>query len=127
MLFQFYLFLCRYKNYSRFCPQSYEVKSEFFKKKLQKFHFFSDQHEWFLKSEARDPLYSEFYVWHDGKKNPKGGRNLEPNNWVSVFYGSAWTWSEKRQQYYLHQFTKQQPDLNYRNPAVNEHMKNVNI
>jgi alpha-glucosidase len=44
---------------------------------------------------------------------------------VSVFHGSAWTWSEKRQQYYFHQFTKQQPDLNYRNPAVLERMKEV--
>lgn len=64
-------------------------------------------------------------VWHDGKPNPKGGKNIEPNNWVSVFYGSAWTWSEKRQQYYLHQFTKQQPDLNYRNRKVMESMSDV--
>jgi alpha-glucosidase len=64
-------------------------------------------------------------VWHAGKPNPKGGLNVEPNNWVSVFYGSAWTWSEKRQEYYLHQFTKQQPDLNYRNPKVVERMSGV--
>lgn len=64
-------------------------------------------------------------IWHDGKPNPKGGRNIEPNNWVSVFYGSAWTWSEKRKQYYLHQFTKQQPDLNYRNRKVMDSMSDV--
>lgn len=87
--------------------------------------FCSDKHEWFIKSEARDPEFADFYVWHDGRPNPKGGRNLEPNNWVSVFHGSAWTWSEKRNQYYLHQFTKQQPDLNYRNPKVMEQMSNV--
>ncbi|KAG5676142.1 hypothetical protein PVAND_005993 [Polypedilum vanderplanki] len=85
----------------------------------------SDKHEWFIKSEAKDPEYIDFYIWHDGKPNPDGGRNLEPNNWVSVFYGSAWTWSDKRQQYYLHQFTKQQPDLNYRNPKVVERMSDV--
>lgn len=85
----------------------------------------SDEHEWFLKSEKRDPEYEDFYVWHDGRPNPLGGRNIEPNNWVSVFYGSAWTWSEKRKQFYLHQFTKQQPDLNYRNPKVFEKMSDV--
>lgn len=87
--------------------------------------FSSDQHEWFRKSEEGDPDYADFYVWHEGKENPKGGKNLEPNNWVSVFKGSAWTWSEKRQKYYLHQFTKQQPDLNYRNPKVMEQMSDV--
>ncbi|XP_070505133.1 maltase 2-like isoform X2 [Chironomus tepperi] len=85
----------------------------------------SDKHEWFIKSEAGDPEYKDFYVWSDGKPNPNGGRNLEPNNWVSVFYGSAWEWSDKRKQYYLHQFTKQQPDLNYRNPKVMERMTDV--
>lgn len=85
----------------------------------------SDKHEWFIKSEARDPEYNDFYIWNDGKPNPNGGRNLPPNNWVSVFHGSAWTWSEIRQQYYFHQFTKEQPDLNYRNTAVLERMKDV--
>lgn len=85
----------------------------------------SDQHEWFIKSEARDPEYDNFYIWHDGKPNPEGGQRLPPNNWVSVFYGSAWAWSEKRQQFYYHQFTKEQPDLNFRNPNVVERMKDV--
>lgn len=85
----------------------------------------SDQHEWFVKSEAGDPEYTNYYIWSDGKPNPEGGRNLPPNNWVSVFHGSAWTWSDKRQQYYFHQFTKQQPDLNYRHPPVVEKMKDV--
>lgn len=86
----------------------------------------SDKHDWFVKSEARDPEYTDFYIWHDGKPaEEEGGERLPPNNWVSVFYGSAWTWSEKRQQFYFHQFTKQQPDLNYRHPAVVERMKDV--
>lgn len=85
----------------------------------------SDEHEWFIKSVARDPEYKDYYIWHDGSQNPEGGQNLPPNNWVSVFYGSAWTWNDKRQQYYFHQFTKQQPDLNFRHPAVGERMKDI--
>ncbi|CAO1372653.1 unnamed protein product [Diamesa tonsa] len=83
----------------------------------------SDQCEWFIKSEARDPIYEDFYIWRDGKNI--NGKLEPPNNWVSVFYGPAWTWSEKRQQFYLHQFTKQQPDLNYRNSKVIKTMQNV--
>jgi len=86
----------------------------------------SDQHDWFIKSEAREPGFEDFYVWHDGRPDPNGGeRNLPPNNWVSVFYGSAWTWSEKRGQFYLHQFTRQQPDLNFRNTEVLRRMNDI--
>ena len=48
-----------------------------------------------------------------------------PNNWLSVFRGSAWEWSEVRQQFYYHAFTKEQPDLNYWNPAIIQEMKDV--
>ncbi|XP_052563693.1 maltase 2-like [Culex pipiens pallens] len=85
----------------------------------------SDRCEWFRRSAAREPGYEDFYVWHDGKENPDGGQPLVPNNWQSVFYGSAWTFHPGRGQYYLHQFTKEQPDLNFRNPAVVERMKDV--
>ena len=68
----------------------------------------SDQHEWFIKSEFGDPEYKDYFIWSDGRPNPEGGLPLVPNNWVSVFYGSAWTWSDRRQQFYFHQFTKQQ-------------------
>ncbi|XP_043064636.1 LOW QUALITY PROTEIN: maltase 2 [Drosophila ficusphila] len=84
----------------------------------------SDQHEWFKKSAARDPEYEDFYVWEDGILLENGTR-LPPNNWPSVFYGSAWEWHEGRKQYYLHQFTKEQPDLNYRNPKVVQAMDDV--
>ncbi|XP_055625270.1 maltase A3-like [Toxorhynchites rutilus septentrionalis] len=85
----------------------------------------SDKHEWFIKSEARESGYEDFYVWDDGIPNPAGGRNLPPTNWLQAFRRSAWQWSENRQQYYLHQFTVEQPDLNYRNPVVVREMKDV--
>ena len=85
----------------------------------------SNLHEWFLKSENRDEGFEDYYVWHDGIIDPLGGPNLPPNNWMSVFSGNAWTWSEKREQYYLHQFAVEQPDLNFRNPAVHAEMLNV--
>lgn len=84
----------------------------------------SDECEWFKKSIKRIEPYTDYYVWHDGKVN-ENGRRVPPNNWVSMFYGAAWTWNPEREQYYLHQFAKEQPDLNYRNPRVVEEMKNV--
>ena len=50
---------------------------------------------------------------------------MTPTNWVSVFRGSAWEWSERRGQFYYHAFTKEQPDLNYRNPAVRQEMLDI--
>lgn len=85
----------------------------------------SDQCEWFQKSIERDPLYDDFYIWRDGKENPEGGDPLPPNNWVSVFYGSAWEYNPVRKQFYFHQFTKQQPDLNFRNEKVVKKMISV--
>lgn len=84
----------------------------------------SDQHEWFKKSAAKEPGFEDFYVWQDGVLQEDGTR-VPPNNWQSVFYGSAWEWHEGRQQFYLHQFTKEQPDLNYRNPKVVQAMDDV--
>ncbi|XP_059617629.1 maltase 2-like [Phlebotomus argentipes] len=83
----------------------------------------SDLHEWFVKSEDNDPEYRDYYVWRDAKI--VDGNREPPNNWLSVFHGPAWTWSEKRQQYYLHQFAKEQPDLNFENPRVVEEMTDV--
>uniref|UniRef100_A0A182IY46 alpha-glucosidase n=1 Tax=Anopheles atroparvus TaxID=41427 RepID=A0A182IY46_ANOAO len=92
----------------------------------------SDQCDWFRRSVAREAPYTDYYVWHDGREAPttinNGNgtqRRLPPNNWPSVFYGSAWTFHPERGQYYLHQFTSQQPDLNFRNPAVVEEMREV--
>ncbi|KAL3267383.1 hypothetical protein HHI36_011513 [Cryptolaemus montrouzieri] len=77
----------------------------------------SDQHEWFKASENRTEGYEDYYLWADGTPEQP------PSNWISCFGGSAWQWSEKRQQYYLHKFAVQQPDLNYRNPKVHDEMK----
>lgn len=82
----------------------------------------SDQSEWFIKSVNREPGYEDYYVWRDGLV-AGGGDAVPPNNWVSVFYGSAWTYHPVRKQFYLHQFTKEQPDLNFRNPKVRDEMK----
>lgn len=84
----------------------------------------SDRSEWFQKSIEGDPNYVDYYIWEDGKLLPSGERS-PPNNWLSFFHGSAWTWNEHRKQFYLHQFGKTQPDLNFRNPKVVEEMKNV--
>jgi len=81
----------------------------------------SDQHPWFLESRSsRDNPKRDWYIWHD--RLPDGG---EPNNWLSVFGGSAWEWDETTQQYYYHAFLKEQPDLNWRNPDVQTAMLNV--
>ncbi|XP_058823710.1 maltase 1-like [Topomyia yanbarensis] len=78
----------------------------------------STEHWWFKQSELGIQPYRDYYVWHPGK--PVAGQDKPdvPNNWNSVFYGSAWEWSDIRKEYYLHQFEVTQPDLNYRNEAV---------
>jgi alpha-glucosidase len=74
----------------------------------------SDQHPWFAESRSsRDNPKADWYVWADAK--PDGS---PPNNWQSVFIGSAWTWDARRGQYYLHNFLTEQPDLNLLNPQV---------
>ncbi|XP_055541951.1 probable maltase [Wyeomyia smithii] len=84
----------------------------------------SDKHEFFNLSVHRVEPYTNYYVWHPGVEGPNGTR-VPPSNWISVFRGSAWEWNDIRKEFYLHQFLKEQPDLNYRNPAVVEEMKNV--
>jgi alpha-glucosidase len=77
----------------------------------------SDQHPWFQNSLSGGDT-SDYYVWANGKTDPDTGKRAPPNNWASVFGGSAWTWSEEREQYYFHNFLKERPDLNFHNPAV---------
>ncbi|XP_035778651.1 maltase 2-like [Anopheles albimanus] len=78
----------------------------------------SDEHQWFIESARGNPTYRDYYVWHPGRTNAVTGAREPPNNWISVFGGSAWKFHEGRGEYYLHQFTDKQPDLNYRNPAL---------
>ena len=74
----------------------------------------SDQHAWFQESRgSRQNSKADWYVWAEPK--PDG---TPPNNWLSIFGGSAWQWEPRRGQYYLHNFLVSQPDLNYHNPAV---------
>ena len=81
----------------------------------------SDQHEWFSKSRTtRGNEKSDWYVWADPK--PDG---TPPNNWQSVFGGPAWTWDNRRRQYYLHNFLTSQPDLNLHNPFVQDALLSV--
>ncbi|KAK7482601.1 hypothetical protein BaRGS_00026202 [Batillaria attramentaria] len=84
----------------------------------------SDLHDWFQKSCRRESPYDDFYIWHDGKTDADGKRQ-PPNNWLSVFGGSAWRWHEGRGQYYYSAFLAEQPDLNYRNPLVVKEMNDV--
>lgn len=68
----------------------------------------SDEHKWFIEAKkSKDNKYRDYYMWED----PKDGK--EPNNWSSFFGGSAWQYDEESNQYYLHLFTKKQPDLNW--------------
>nr|WP_150007048.1 alpha-amylase family glycosyl hydrolase [Iodidimonas nitroreducens] len=81
----------------------------------------SDQHEWFKESRSsRINSKADWYVWADPK--PDGSA---PNNWQSFFGGPAWSWDSQRQQYYLHNFLSQQPDLDVRTPAVQEALLDV--
>ena len=73
----------------------------------------SDEHPWFQSARAsRDSPYRDWYIWRDGRA---GG---EPSNWASFFGGSAWQYNAATDDYYLHLFSKKQPDLNWENPAV---------
>lgn len=75
----------------------------------------SDEHEWFIESRSsKDNPYRDYYIWRPGKDGK------EPNNWESIFNGSAWEYDEKTDEYYLHVFSKKQPDLNWENPEVRE-------
>ena len=81
----------------------------------------SDRHPWFEASRRdRGDPQRDWYIWRDPA--PDGG---VPNNWLSVFGGSAWTWDQRTQQYYYHAYLEEQPDLNWRNPATRAAMLDV--
>jgi alpha-glucosidase len=81
----------------------------------------SDQHAWFKESKSsKDNPKRDWYVWRDGK-----GDNQPPNNWLSTFGGPAWKYDSTTGQWYYHYFYPEQPDLNWRNPAVEKAMFDV--
>ena len=81
----------------------------------------SDKHKWFIDSaSSKDSKYRDWYIWRDGK-----GANQPPNNWLSTFGHSAWKFDPKTNQWYYHYFYTEQPDLNWRNPAVKDAMFDV--
>jgi alpha-glucosidase len=81
----------------------------------------SDRHPWFLEARSsRNSAKRDWYIWRDAK--PDGG---PPNNWLSNFGGGAWEWDSTTRQYYYHAFLKEQPDLNWRNPEVQDAMLKV--
>jgi alpha-glucosidase len=86
----------------------------------------SSHHEWFQASRSsRSGPYADWYIWRDSPGRSITGGRRRPNNWRSFFGGSAWTWDDLRQQFYLHTFLPEQPDLNWRNPAVREALLGV--
>jgi alpha-glucosidase len=81
----------------------------------------SDQHPWFKESRVnRDNARADWYVWADAQAD-----GSPPNNWLSIFGGSAWQWDTRREQYYLHNFLASQPDLNFHCPAVQDAVLDV--
>lgn len=81
----------------------------------------SDEHRWFIEARSeKDNPYRNYYIWHPGKKD-----GSEPNNWESIFGGSAWEYDEKTEEYYMHLFSKKQPDLNWENAEVRKSLQNM--
>ncbi|HWC16571.1 MAG TPA: alpha-glucosidase, partial [Terriglobales bacterium] len=81
----------------------------------------SDKHQWFQESaKSKTNPYRDYYIWRDGK-----GSGEPPNNWTSIFGGPSWTFSDSTNQWYYHYFYPQQPDLNWRNPKVEQEMFDV--
>lgn len=111
-------------NYMGTCPGHYGTLQDFemIEKALHKKgkHLVLDfipnhtsmKHKWFNASESGEEKYKDYYVWVDGTKG------TPPNDWMALDGASAWTWSDKRKQYYYHTVSSDQPDLNLRNDAV---------
>ncbi|WP_224338064.1 glycoside hydrolase family 13 protein [Haloprofundus halobius] len=81
----------------------------------------SDQHDWFQRSRRREQGFEEYYHWRDGTPDEP------PNNWESFFGGSAWSYDDEREAWYLHLFDENQPDLNWRNPTVRDEITSMVI
>src|SRR5258708_5399890 len=80
----------------------------------------SDEHVWFKEAKtSRNNTFHDYYIWKPGKKDSV------PNNWPSIFGGSAWEWNESTKEYYLHSFAVKQPDLNWDNPTVRQELYKI--
>ena len=81
----------------------------------------SDEHPWFKSSRSsKQSLYRDYYYWRPGK-----GKKRPPNNWDSLFEGGAWEYDKRTDEWYMHIFSKKQPDLNMANPKVREEVKDI--
>lgn len=81
----------------------------------------SDEHPWFQESrKSKENPYRDYYIWRDGKTDGK-----PPSDWGSHFSGSAWEYDAQTDQYYLHLFSKKQPDLNWENPRVRQEVRDI--
>ncbi|XP_053167910.1 neutral and basic amino acid transport protein rBAT [Hemicordylus capensis] len=83
----------------------------------------SNMHKWFQLSRNWTGKYTDYYIWHDCAQID--GETMPPNNWVSVLGNSSWQYDEMRTQCYFHQFGTEQPDLNFRNPDVQEEIHDI--
>lgn len=80
----------------------------------------SDEHYWFKQAkQSKENPYHDYYIWKEGT------HTAIPNNWQSVFNGSVWEWNAPTEEYYLHYYTKKQPDLNWENPAVRKEVYSI--
>ncbi|XP_043675704.1 alpha-glucosidase-like [Vespula pensylvanica] len=84
----------------------------------------SDKHKWFEMSIKKIDPYTNYYVWRKGRTLPNGTITY-PNNWMSIYDEPAWVWNEEREEYYYHQFSSFQIELNYYEPQLREEMKNI--
>lgn len=82
----------------------------------------SDEHAWFVESRNKDSEYRDYYIWQKGRG--KNGKR-PPNNWTSNFVGPAWEYDEESGEWYLHLFSKKQPDLNWENPKVRQEVADI--
>ena len=82
----------------------------------------SDEHAWFVESRNKNSKYRDYYIWRKGRG--KNGKK-PPNNWTSNFVGPAWGYGERSGEWYLHLFSKKQPDLNWENPKVRQEVADI--
>lgn len=110
-----------------------ELSQEFHKKGIkiitdQVFNHCSQEHEWFKKSIQKEEPYSDYFIWQDAKGTDEEGKPVPPNNWPSTWDSSgesAWTWNEKRRQFYMHSFDYTMPNLNLNNTKVQDELLRI--